>query len=102
MIPAFSAMKRLGSWKREINTIQALAARLGFGMKEFEWLLKLFEDLQFVQVTKLDGTDMYQMAESPQKTSLESSSVFEEWLQASEWESLWYDSTTEEIAKLFA
>lgn len=101
MIPAFAAMKQLGTWKRDSSTIRALASRLGFGMKEFEWLLKLFEDLRFVQIIERDGEDWYQMEVSPQKASLESSSIFQEWLQASEWESLWYDSSTEEIVKLF-
>lgn len=101
MIPAFAAMKQMGTWKHDAHAIQSLASRLGFGMKEFRLLLKMFEDLQFVQVIKRNGEDWYQMADSPQKTSLESSSVFQEWLQASEWETLWYDASTEEIAKLF-
>ncbi|MCG7410339.1 single-stranded-DNA-specific exonuclease RecJ [Paenibacillus sp. ACRRX] len=100
IVPAFAELKRLRTWQDNKGTLMSLSSRTGLSVRELSVLLDVFRDLEFVTVEASAAGATYSMVEVPRKTSLDASPRYKEWERLSEWESVWYDGTTDALRQL--
>lgn len=98
---AYSELRRLATWDTEPAFLQPLAARLNMSDRELLLLFAVFQDLDFITCTLSQEKTTYRIVEQPQKTSLEQSQRYQDWMIASAWESQWHDLATEAFAAWF-
>ena len=98
MAYAYSELKRVGTWDTEVSTMSSLAKRLRMNERELLMLMEVFKELDFITCTSSSNNSVYSIVQQPNKTSLEQSQRYQDWMTAAAWESRWYEPATEELA----
>ena len=98
MAHAYSELKRVGTWDMEVSTMSSLAKRLRMNERELLMLMEVFKELDFITCTSSSNNSVYSIVQQPNKTSLEQSQRYQDWMTAAAWESRWYEPVTEELA----
>ncbi|EJW17095.1 single-stranded-DNA-specific exonuclease RecJ [Paenibacillus alvei] len=95
---AYTELKRIGSWNMEKSTQSSLAKRLRMNERELLMLMEVFKELDFITCTSSTHNTVYSIVQQPNRTSLEQSQRYQDWMTAAAWESRWYEPVTEELA----